>query len=355
MNWIADFLHLLAVGVPGWLILRLLRVPASIMMGAMLSAALFAVKGWWVPQVPFGANLLLQMILGLFIGVRFTREAGAEFKKSVGVALLAGIWWITLPLGLGWLVSVFFDLDLPTSILGTVPGGIAEMSILALSLNANAALVALMQFFRVTFVLVGMPLLSVRINRSINGGPCIREKKTLSVKEDEKQEERIRRTALTLALAVGGGLAGTLLGFPAGAFVGAMVFTGVASAAGWGTCALPLFFRHLGQLGLGALVGLNATPEVMGMLLEMLLPTLGITILMLGWGILLAFVVRKLMGWNLMTCLIATCPGGITQLAPIADELGADPMKVSLLHLVRLFTIFLVLPPLIKLVLVCWG
>ncbi|GAB6281124.1 MAG: AbrB family transcriptional regulator [Thermovirga sp.] len=355
MNWILGLLHLLAVGVPGWLVLWLLRVPASTMMGAMLSAALFAVKGWWIPQIPFGANLLLQVILGLFIGVRFTREAAAEFKKSVGIAVLVGVWWITLPLGLGWLVSVSFDLDLPTSILGTVPGGIAEMSILALSLNANAALVALMQFFRIILVLVGIPLLSVRINRSINGVSDIGEKKTLPVKGDERLGDKIRRTILTLALAAGGGLTGTLLGFPAGAFVGAMVFTGVASAAGWGTNPLPIFFRNLGQLGLGALIGLNATPEVVEILRGMLLPTLGITILMLGWGGILAILVRRFIGWNLMTCLIATCPGGITTLASIADELGADPVKVSLLHLVRLFTIFLLLPPLIKIVLAYRG
>ena len=51
---------------------------------------------------------------------------------------------------------------------------------------------------------------------------------------------------------------------------------------------------------------------------------------------------------SLMTCLIATCPGGITQLASIAEDLGADPLKVSLLHLVRLLTIYVILPPLIK-------
>jgi uncharacterized membrane protein AbrB (regulator of aidB expression) len=52
-----------------------------------------------------------------------------------------------------------------------------------------------------------------------------------------------------------------------------------------------------------------------------------------------------------MTCLLATCPGGITQLASISEDLGADPLKVSLLHMVRLFTIFVVLPPLIKVLL----
>jgi len=86
---------------------------------------------------------------------------------------------------------------------------------------------------------------------------------------------------------------------------------------------------------------------VVAILKAMLLPTIAVTVAMVAWGILLGFMVRRGTGWNLMTCLIATCPGGITQLSSIAEELGADPLRVSLLHLVRLFTIFLVLPPII--------
>ncbi|WP_423787600.1 AbrB family transcriptional regulator, partial [Klebsiella pneumoniae] len=79
--------------------------------------------------------------------------------------------------------------------------------------------------------------------------------------------------------------------------------------------------RHEGQLGLGALIGLNATPETLSTLAEMFLTILGTTATMLGWGISLAFSVQRVTGWNLMTCRLATCPGGITQLASIAEDL----------------------------------
>lgn len=348
MDWLIGFLHLFAIGVPGWLLLRFFHVPAAAMMGAMISAGFFAVKGWGLPDVPGGANLVLQVVLGLFIGVRVTREARAEFGRSAPVALLAGIWWLLLPLGLGMLVTRWFGLDLPTSLLGTVPGGIAEMSLLALTLNADAALVALMQFCRLAAVLVGMPFLSAWINRRMGDGESSRPKPACGPGAGKGPAATRHGMAAALVLAVLGGLAGSWAGLPAGAFVGAMVLTGIASVSGLRLCPLPVAFRTGAQVGLGGLIGLNVTPEVIGVFRAMLLPTLAVTVAMVAWGILLAFMVRKRTGWNLMTCLIATCPGGITQLASIADELGADPLRVSLLHLVRLFTIFLVLPPLIN-------
>ena len=345
MVWLKDFLHMFAMGVPGWLLLRFLHVPSAGMVGSMLSAGFFAVSGWSVPAVPAGANLVLQVVLGLFIGVRVTREAGAEFRRSAPIALMAAAWWLIFPMVLGALVTRWFGLDLPTSLLGTVPGGIAEMSLLALTLEANAALVALMQFFRLASVLVGMPFLSAWINRRMGGIPG--PEKTCRPTAEGPAGQGFRETASAVGLAVLGGIAGSWARLPAGAFVGAMAFTGIASALGLRLQPLPVAFRTAAQVGLGALIGLNTNPEVVAILKAMLLPTVAVTAAMVAWGILLGFMVRRGTNWNLMTCLLATCPGGITQLSSIAEELGADPLRVSLLHLVRLFTIFLVLPPII--------
>ena len=86
-----------------------------------------------------------------------------------------------------------------------------------------------------------------------------------------------RRRQLPLVLAVLGGLAGSWAGLPAGAFVGAMALTGIASVSGLLLCPLPVVFRTVAQVGLGALIGLNVNPEVIGVLRAMLLPTLAVT------------------------------------------------------------------------------
>ena len=352
MDWGLNFFLLFIIGIPGWLLFRAFRIPAAVMVGAMVSAAFFAVKGWVVPATPEGANLLFQVILGLFVGIHFTGRAGRDLVSSLRVALLAGVWWISFPLGLGWVVNNWFDLGLATSILGTVPGGIAEMSMLALTLEADAALVALMQFFRLSSVLIAMPVISTRMGKApagaAGGDPDPGNGRKDASPRPGEPGPRPGRRALTLSIAVAGGLLFYFLGVPVGGFVGSMIFTAAAAASGLPIRPLPVMVRHVAQLGLGSLIGLYATPGTLATLYCMFLTIVGTTAAMLAWGIMLAYIVRAVTRWNLMTCLIATCPGGITQLASIAEDLGADPLKVSLLHLVRLLTIYVILPPLIK-------
>jgi hypothetical protein len=353
MDWGLNFFLLFLIGVPGWLLFQAFKIPAAVMVGAMVSAAFFAVKGWMVPVAPPGANLVFQIILGMFVGLHFTRQAGRDLASSFRVALLAGAWWISFPLGLGWVVNRWFDLGLPTSILGTVPGGIAEMSMLALTLNADAALVALMQFFRLSSVLIVMPAISTRLDK-VRGDRNVRKPRTANKPVEVSRSEDVVSSqtgsrVLTLAVAVAGGLLLCLLRVPVGGFIGSMIFTAAAAAAGLPVRSLPMILRHGAQLGLGAVIGLYATSETLTTLFGMFFTIVGTTVAMLIWGIILALIVRIVTRWSLMTCLIATCPGGITQLASIAEDLGADPLKVSLLHLVRLLTIYVVLPPLIRL------
>jgi membrane AbrB-like protein len=289
----------------------------------------------------------------MFIGLRFSHHAGRELKRIFDVALFAGLWWLGFPFGLGWIVNRWFHLGLPTSILGTVPGGVAEMSMLALSLDADAALVALMQFFRLSSALIAIPIISKRIERSM---PEPREIPLLHEACSTKKPFLFKRLTFdyakevyALILATIGGVLFDAIGVPVGGFVGSLTFTAIATILGFPVRMPPLILRQVGQMGLGTTIGLYATPGTLSILAKMFFTILGTTTAMLGWGIILAFIVKSRTHWNLITCLLATCPGGLTQLASISEDLGADPIKVSLLHLIRLLTVFVILPPLIKL------
>lgn len=347
MDWLFNVSWLFLIGVPGWFLLNLIKVPASAIMGAMLSAGLFTIMGWAPAAAPANLNLILQIVLGLFIGLKVTRDAGSVFRKMAPLALFAGAWWLALPLGLGWILSTFFGMDPPTALLGSVPGGIAEMSLLALTLGGDAAVVALMQFFRLAAVLVGMPLISSWLAERFekDGGKSLTSDS--STAETASVPKGFFPVFLAVLLASAGGVAGTWLNLPAGGFVGALGVTGIASFFGLPLSPLPKVTRNLALLGLGAAISLNARPETVAAIGHILLPTLGITAAMVAWGMILSVLVRRVMGWNLMTCLLASCPGGVSSLSAISEELGANPLHVSLLHLVRLFSIYLMLPPII--------
>jgi membrane AbrB-like protein len=61
------------------------------------------------------------------------------------------------------------------------------------------------------------------------------------------------------------------------------------------------------------------------------------------------FGVVKIADMNLSTALLATAPGGVSDMALIADDLGADMQTVSIMQLFRLFAVYLIFPPLLRL------
>ncbi len=348
MNWIVKVIWLFLIGLPGWWLLARIRLPAPALMGAIISGGIFSIMGWAPSAPPMGLKLLLQIILGLFIGLKVTKESRNVFRAMAPLAILAAVWWLALPLGMGWMLSTFFNMNIATALLGTVPGGIAEMSLMALTLGADAAVVALMQFFRLGAILMGLPPLAAWLCKRFDKPGTQNSYVDESVQsKQEKKPEGLSPLLFALLIATCGALLGAWLELPAGGFVGALTLTGLASFFGVPLKGLPAKSRDLALLGLGSTISLTLNAETVAALGPILLPVLCITTVMMAWGMILSIFVRKTMGWNLMTCLLASSPGGVTSLSAVSADLGADPLQVSLLHLVRLFTIFLLLPPLL--------
>ena len=71
--------------------------------------------------------------------------------------------------------------------------------------------------------------------------------------------------------------------------------------------------------------------------------------MMLLCSVLIAELLHRMTGWDYTTCLLSASLGGLSQIAAVAGEMGADPLKVTLLQTVRLLSILLVLPVLFSL------
>jgi hypothetical protein len=360
MTWFIEIAKLFAFGIPGWFLLERLRMPAAPIVGAMFSAGALTMLGAGHVAAPPFFNVLLQILLGLFIGLRVSPETRQVLRVMGKPAMLVSIWWLIAALLTGTLLYRFSSLDLATALLSSVPGGVAEMSLLSLSLGGNPAMVALLQSLRLASVLFCVPLLTPYVQRRFGGGekacPCSPEKKSV---EGKAERTSTRNDVTKPSCAPGGRLlsasaaaaGGALLFFlqvPAGAFLGAFLSTGILGFFGIRLAGLPPALRTVAQIGLGAIIGSRFDMQMLRSLENLLLPIFFTTVLMLLWGFLLAFLLHKLTRWNTMTCFVSTCAGGLSQMGIIAEDIGADPVAVSILHLIRLFTILIVMPPLFK-------
>ena len=152
-------LYYVALGLIGGLIGAKLKIPAGTLIGAMLAIILFKMvtKLHW--ETPKNFTFVLQVFLGIMVGASFQPELMQAMKK---IALPVVISCVVLVVT-GALLAVIFAklglLDIGTAYLGTSPGAMSALVVLALDSPAQPMLVVCFHFFRVIFVILTAPLI----------------------------------------------------------------------------------------------------------------------------------------------------------------------------------------------------
>jgi uncharacterized protein len=148
----------LLAAVIGLFVGRRLKLPAGQLMGPLIMAALVNLSGLTTINLPNSLIIIAQIVIGTSLGTRFSglnksmivRAIGLSFV-SVSVMMLIGV---TICLILSYSKQFPFDLLL----ISFAPGGLTEMSLIALTLSANPALVSLHHLYRIilTVILLGL-------------------------------------------------------------------------------------------------------------------------------------------------------------------------------------------------------
>lgn len=142
-------------------------------------------------------------------------------------------------------------------------------------------------------------------------------------------------TARTFAIGVLGGLLGHVLHLPAGALLGSLTAVAAWNVISDGRASVPSWLRTPSRVLVGATIGSLATPVLLRSLGASVgwavLCTTGVVLL----GLLLGFLLEATTSMDRRTALLASCPGGISEMVALADESGADVELVLGIQLVR--------------------
>lgn len=165
-----------------------------------------------------------------------------------------------------------------------------------------------------------------------------------------------------------GGCAGatvlTLLNFPAGALIGAVlgamavnkVTDEVVRRRRHGTGipdrlrGLPGWLRVTGQALLGVMAGARLSGETLRLLAVSAVPVIVSVFLLLGLTMVLARYLIRRHGVDPLTAVMASAPGGVSELAIAAQRRGATMHVVLSIHLFRVLVVVLIALPLLLLV-----
>ncbi|MCL2568206.1 MAG: AbrB family transcriptional regulator [Oscillospiraceae bacterium] len=141
-----------------------------------------------------------------------------------------------------------------------------------------------------------------------------------------------------------GGLLARKCKVPAGALLGAMVSVVALNMVTGIEQAYPLNLRFVVQVFSGILIGLTFTRTDIIMLRRMFKSVLILLGAMLTLNVLFAFIVHRFTTLDLTTALFVTAPGGMSDLALIAVDFGADTRQVAMLHVFRFGFVVLFFP-----------
>lgn len=165
----SDLAILAACGLLGFAGAKALRVPAAPVVGPMLLSAAVHLVGITKSGPPGELVAAAQVVVGSHIGARFAGTPPVEVARAVlwavgGTAVILGT---TVAFAVG--AQQLTGLDLAALTLAYAPGGLAEMSLVALALGIDAAFVGTHHIVRIFLIVVFAPML-FRLRRTAAPG-----------------------------------------------------------------------------------------------------------------------------------------------------------------------------------------
>jgi membrane AbrB-like protein len=328
----------LTVGV-GWLGDKA-GLPSSYLFVAMLVGLGFALLTPGRLELPRGGFQVGQAITGVAIGTFLQSSTLTGLgSRWISVALVS-VATLGVTIAAGLLLARIGSLDRPTASLGMVAGGASGIVAMADELGGDDRLVAFMQYLRVLVVSLLTPLLVPLVfpgahsaGNAAGGGPLLGS---------------AGAWALTIAASVVGAAVATRLRMPAPVLLGPLLLTATLTLTGAIDVTVPPLLREVGFAIIGLYIGLGFERETIRQIRRLLLPVFVAIAALLVACFLLGWILTFPADVSLLDAYLATTPGGLYAVLPIAFGSGADTTFVLAVQGLRLFAMIIAAPLVVR-------
>lgn len=339
-----DILIPVLLALVGWKLASLIHIPAPKMIGPMLLIAVASVL--WGVQVQLHPMLriVIQSLIGGYIGRRINLKTIHALVKLLPAIIMTTIWYGLATAGIGYGVARLACIDLGSAFLASAPGGVAEMTALAMVSAVDVAFVATLQTLRVVASNIMIPIIA-KFAPVPKDGEATQRSRSDTPKEDDPRKVWLKLHWIgTILVGLFGSFLFTGLNIPAGGMLGAMTAIALLQIRRFSIEPVPKILLTGTYMILGISVGSSFDLATLKRLQGSLGLLIGATIATLISSIILSFVVKRMMHIDIKTSLLACSPGGLSIMAVVAEETGARVEVVSLLHLVRLIWVVISMP-----------
>ena len=341
----------LAVGYLGYIIAKKLKITAPGMLGSMFLVALInAILGF--AYQPSFIKVIAQALSGAYIGMQIRKKDLRNFHFLIVPFLILIVLFTINTFAIAYVIKALFHMDLLTALLGCVPGGVSDMSMLAIDMGGDAGVVALMQTMRFFGCLALFPSIIRSVTKkdgdSIEDSRFTNDNGNLTTFLNRFIKNDTQKLIFTIIVTLIFGWLGKLSGFPAGAMVLPM-FVIMFINVNTNVTRMTMDVKLVAQILSGCVVGSSITPETIRTLPSAFLPIVLLLISYFAINFLFTYICVRYKYLDKKSAMFASAPGGATDMTLIAADLGADLTKIALIQVMRAAYVLAVIPPLITL------
>lgn len=341
----------IAIGILGWKIAQFLKLPAPGMLGSMIAVGItnifFSYASFITPVKIFGVA-----ITGAYVGLQIQRKDIRNMRIMIKPFLLLILMLSFNTFFIGSLIHYLCGLDWLTALLSCVAGGATDMSIVAMDLGADAGTVAIMQTLRLVGTLLLFPYWIIALtknddsssNTNLNTNICSTQPSFL----DQIVKTETQKIIFTLFVSITTGYIGLWSKIPAASIIFPMLVIMILNVT-TNTCLVTKKEKLIAQILAGSVVGCSITRSTFSSPKTTLLPLFILLTSYFCINFIFSYICKKYHWLDKKSAMFASAPGGATDMALIASDLGADLTKIALIQSFRAIFVVSVMPMLIVL------
>lgn len=352
-----EFLITLALGTVGGILLYKMKVPAGVLVGSIVAVTLLSVSTD-MAVMPAKSKLLAQIITGTYIGSGIKKKDLMHLPYIIKPYLTMMAIFLLLNTMMGFIIHAISPMDLITSMLCALPGGVSDTPLVAMDMGADVPKVAVVQFSRMLFGIAIMPIILSTINnklekrKAVEGQPVAEKSaaaETPQKTENTAAKKDIGPMVLTLAAGAVFGIIGDILPVTAGPLIFSMIAVTVFKML-YEKAYLPLWFRRIAQVLSGCVIGCRIKHDDIIELKYVIVPAILLLTAYVINCILTGHLLHKLYGMPRLEAMLSVSPAGATEMALIAADLGIKSPDLIVLQVCRLMGVMAIFPQIIAII-----
>jgi membrane AbrB-like protein len=303
------------------------------MIGPMLAMALASMLGLPVKR-PTLALPVGQIVVGTALGLFFTHAVLTQIWSLLPYLIIATLFAFILGVACAVILKKLSGCDVHTAYFSSLPGGAAEMSILAAKLGGRADWVAAAHALRIVLVVLTVPPMM-----TFTGVQA------LEIRATSTADIYYIGLMSMLMLATCAGLILRQLKIPNCWVIGPLLIIGILTGYDLDSSDMPRWASNSAQLLIGCALGsrfeksfLRASPRFIS---AVTLTVFASIVLAAAFG----YLISHISNIDILTAILATAPGGVTEMSITAKFLQVGVPVVTAFHVTRMAFLVLTAGP----------